>query len=85
MVVESEYGALGAVAAELEEAQAIAAQFTGESPEKPSAGEVLAAALRAVRSAVDDMEEMEDFVAAHCGEFEAWQPNGEQHLEWTKL
>lgn len=85
------YGGLGSVARELEEAHRIASEFSGASLDmrdlKPGAAEVLAAALRQLVNAVEDVvDELDDFISGSCGKFASWRGmDGEQELEWTSL
>ena len=70
------YGGLGAVAAELAEAQEC----------QPDPAEVLAAALRALHLTIkNDLDDLEEFVKQHCSAFASWTPGGEQRLDWTAL
>ena len=70
------YGGLGAVAAELAEAQ----------EGQPEPAEVLAAALRALHLTIkNDIDDLEEFVEEHCAAFAPWTREGEQSLEWTAL
>ena len=79
------------MARELEEAHRIASEFSGASLDmrdlKPGAAEVLAAALRQLVNAVEDVvDELDDFISGSCGKFASWRGmDGEQELEWTTL
>ena len=44
-----------------------------------------AAILRALHEELADFSELDEFVLSHCAPFEAYEPAGEQNLEWTEL
>jgi len=76
-------GGLGAIAAEIAGARAIAAAFFGGEPEEVKGGEVLAEALRVVLKEISNMDELDEFIDGNAAGFADFEAGDEQRLEWT--
>mmetsp|Transcript_26308 Transcript_26308/g.43670 ORF Transcript_26308/g.43670 Transcript_26308/m.43670 type:complete len:148 (+) Transcript_26308:155-598(+) len=73
------------IAAELEAANAIVADFYGGEPSGPIAeGKVLAAALQSILQGVDS-EKLDALIEENCSSFADYSMELEQKLEWTLL
>lgn len=79
---------LKAIAAAIEEARAIAAQFFGDvgaAPRKVEGGEVLAEALKSILRSLEYADEIDQLIDGHSAAFAEYSPDGEQQLAWTEL